>query len=192
MITIRKKMVVVGDGACGKSSLLIVFSKGEFPEVYVPTVFENYVVDIGVGGNQAELAVWDTAGQEEYNRLRLLSYLSTDVILMCFSIGLPDSLENIENKWAPEVKYCCPNVPIILVGNQKDLRNDISTIKELGKMKQKPVNPEDGRMMAEKIGAFAYLECSAKNKKGAREVLESATKAALWFHPNKKKSCVLF
>ncbi|KAG7254093.1 hypothetical protein CRUP_029599, partial [Coryphaenoides rupestris] len=83
-----------------------------------------------------ELALWDTAGQEDYDRLRPLSYPDTDVILMCFSIDSPDSLENIPEKWTPEVKHFCPNVPIILVGNKKDLRNDEHTRRELGKMKQ--------------------------------------------------------
>lgn len=143
--------------------------------------------------------MWDTAGQEDYDRLRPLSYPDTDVILMCFSIDSPDSLENIPEKWTPEVKHFCPNVPIILVGNKKvsgifakyrqffelrkiclqDLRNDPNTIKELGKMKQEPVKPEEGRTMAEKINAFAYLECSAKSKEGVREVFETATRAAL-------------
>jgi len=128
---------------------------------------------------QVELALWDTAGQEDYDRLRPLSYPDTDVILMCFSIDSPDSLENIPEKWTPEVKHFCPNVPIILVGNKKDLRNDPNTIKELSKMKQEPVKPEEGRAMAEKINAFAYLECSAKSKEGVREVFETATRAAL-------------
>ena len=65
------------------------------------------------------MALWDTAGQEDYDRLRPLSYPDTDVILMCFSIDSPDSLENIPEKWTPEVKHFCPNVPIILVGNKK-------------------------------------------------------------------------
>jgi len=135
----RKKLVIVGDGTCGKTCLLIVFSKDEFPEVYVPTVFENYVADIEVDNRQVqqimthwkqiiifelkvELALWDTAGQEDYDRLRPLSYPDTDVILMCFSIDSPDSLQNIPEKWVPEVKHFCPNVPIVLVGNKKDLR----------------------------------------------------------------------
>jgi hypothetical protein len=63
--------------------------------------------------------LWDTAGQEDYDRLRPLSYPDTDVILMCFSIDSPDSLENIPEKWTPEVRHFCPNVPIILVGNKK-------------------------------------------------------------------------
>ncbi|XP_061195442.1 ras-like GTP-binding protein RHO [Saccostrea cucullata] len=179
MAAIRKKLVIVGDGACGKTCLLIVFSKDQFPEVYVPTVFENYVADIEVDGKQVELALWDTAGQEDYDRLRPLSYPDTDVILMCFSIDSPDSLENIPEKWTPEVKHFCPNVPIILVGNKKDTRNDPNTQKELKKSKQEPVKTAEGQAMAEQIHAFAYLECSAKTKEGVREVFETATRAAL-------------
>ncbi|KAM3842943.1 transforming protein RhoA isoform 3-T3 [Diretmus argenteus] len=172
MAAIRKKLVIVGDGACGKTCLLIVFSKDQFPEVYVPTVFENYV--------------------EDYDRLRPLSYPDTDVILMCFSIDSPDSLENIPEKWTPEVKHFCPNVPIILVGNKKDLRNDEHTRRELAKMKQEPVKPEEGRDMANRIAAFGYMECSAKTKDGVREVFEMATRAALQARRGKKSSkCLL-
>ncbi|XP_047415074.1 transforming protein RhoA-like isoform X2 [Sciurus carolinensis] len=168
MAAIRKKLVIVGDGACGKTCLLIVFSKDQFPEVYMPTVFENYV--------------------EDYDRLRPLSYPDTDVILMCFSIDNPDSLENIPEKWTPEVKHFCPSVPIILVGNKKDLRNDEHTRQELAKMKQEPVKPEEGRDMANRIGAFGYMECSAKTKDGVREVFGMATRAALQVRRGKKKS----
>ncbi|KAF4072448.1 hypothetical protein AMELA_G00263150 [Ameiurus melas] len=192
MAAIRKKLVIVGDGACGKTCLLIVFSKDQFPEVYVPTVFENYVADIEVDSKQVELALWDTAGQEDYDRLRPLSYPDTDVILMCFSIDSPDSLENIPEKWTPEVKHFCPNVPIILVGNKKDLRNDEHTRRELAKMKQEPVKAEEGRDMANRIGAFGYMECSAKTKDGVREVFEMATRAALQARRGKKNNkCLL-
>ena len=109
MATIRKKLVIVGDGACGKTCLLIVFSKDQFPEVYVPTVFENYVADIEVDGKHVELALWDTAGQEDYDRLRPLSYPDTDVILMCFSI---DRLVDIANKW--HMFNFSPALPILL------------------------------------------------------------------------------
>jgi len=192
MAAIRKKLVIVGDGACGKTCLLIVFSKDQFPEVYVPTVFENYVADIEVDGKQVELALWDTAGQEDYDRLRPLSYPDTDVILMCFSIDSPDSLENIPEKWTPEVRHFCPNVPIILVGNKKDLRQDQGTIRELQKMKQEPVRFEEGKGMADKIGAYAYLECSAKTKEGVRDVFETATRAALSIKRKARKlKCVV-
>lgn len=82
--------------------------------ILVGTLFYSFLLVF-----QVELALWDTAGQEDYDRLRPLSYPDTDVILMCFSIDSPDSLENIPEKWTPEVKHFCPNVPIILVGNKK-------------------------------------------------------------------------
>ena len=192
MAAIRKKLVIVGDGACGKTCLFIVFGKDKFPEVYVPTLFEDYVADIEVDNKQVELALWDTEGKEDFDELRPLSYPDTDVILMCFSIDSPASLENIREKWMPEVKRFCPNVPIILVGNKKDLRNDSITIEKLGKKKQEPVKPEEGRIMAETINAFAYLECSAKSKKGVREVFETATRAALQVQKKKKKVCRIF
>ncbi|XP_029942796.1 ras-like GTP-binding protein RHO [Salarias fasciatus] len=110
---------------------------------------------------------------------------------MCFSIDSPDSLENIPEKWTPEVKHFCPNVPIILVGNKKDLRNDEHTRRELAKMKQDPVRAEEGRSMAEKVSAYSYLECSAKTKEGVREVFEMATRAALQTKKKKKGSCTL-
>ncbi|CAH8446994.1 unnamed protein product [Heterobilharzia americana] len=191
MSAVRKKLVIVGDGACGKTCLLIVFSKDQFPEVYVPTVFENYVADIEVDNKQVELALWDTAGQEDYDRLRPLSYPDTDVILMCFSIDTPDSLENISEKWTPEVRHFCDKVPIILVGNKKDLRHDQATINELRRMKQEPVKFEEGRAMAERINAYAYLECSAKTKEGVREVFEAATRAAIQVQKQKKRRCDL-
>ncbi len=84
-------------------------------------------------------------------------------------------------------------VPIILVGNKKDLRSDENTKKELAKLKQEPVKQEDGRQMSEKINAWAFLECSAKTKDGVREVFETATRAALQTKKKKKKGkCLLF
>jgi Ras family protein A len=66
--------------------------------VYVPTVFENYLAYLEIDGVALELALWDTAGQEDYDRLRPLSYPETDVILICFSIGNPDSLNSVREK----------------------------------------------------------------------------------------------
>ena len=87
MAAIRKKLVIVGDGACGKTCLLIVFSKDQFPEVYVPTVFENYVADIEVDGKQVIflLSFWSSEGRGLFLRIGwwiffigLMSHLSPD------------------------------------------------------------------------------------------------------------------
>lgn len=179
MTEIRRKLVIVGDGACGKTSLLIVYSKGVFPETYVPTVFENYVADIYVKGRHVELALWDTAGQEDYDRLRPLSYPDSHVILICFAIDSPDSLENINEKWAAEVRHFCNDLPVLLVGCKKDLRHDPKTVEELRKVNQTPVTHEQGQSIASKIDSFMYLECSARRNEGVKEVFEQATCAAL-------------
>ena len=70
--------------------------------------------------------LWDTAGQEDYDRLRSLAYPDTDVIVMCFSADNPASLENIVHKWTPEVLRLCPKVPVILVANKIDVRDEPS------------------------------------------------------------------
>lgn len=70
----------------------------------MPTVFENYVTDIEVDGKKVELTLWDTAGQEDYDRLRPLSYPDTNVVLMCFSVDQPDSLENIAEKVYTQIR----------------------------------------------------------------------------------------
>ncbi|XP_078094360.1 ras-like GTP-binding protein Rho1 [Mustelus asterias] len=189
MTMVRRKLVVVSDGGCGKTSLLCVLSKDEFPEGYVPTVFDTYVADIVIDGKPVELALWDTAGQEDYDRLRPLSYPDTDVTLVCFSVDTPDSLSNNLDKWMPEVKHFCPSVPVVLVGNKRDLRSDQRVRKELAKSQKEPVRWEEGRAMAERIRACAYLECSAKHKEGVWEVFETATRATLKPSPTECFSC---
>ncbi|CAO3634025.1 unnamed protein product [Cunninghamella blakesleeana] len=159
--------------------LLIVFSKGIFPGEYVPTVFDNTVSDIKIDGKTIELALWDTAGQEDFDRLRPLSYPDSDAVLICFSVDSPDSLENVQEKWHPEVMHFCCGLPIILVGLKTDLRNDPEIIALLRKENQKPVTYEEGAHVAKLIDAYKYVECSARNGEGVRQVFEQATRATL-------------
>ncbi|EXU95165.1 Ras GTPase family protein [Metarhizium robertsii] len=187
----RRKLVVVGDGACGKTCLLVTFSKGRFPEKYVPTVFENYVADIDVDGSNLELALWDTAGQEDYDRLRPLSYPGAHVVLICFAIDSPDSLENVKEKWMPEVRHFCPEHPVILIGCKKDLRYNAKTISELNTMDQKPVTLEDGEKASKDVGAYKYLEGSAKSNEGIREVFEHAVRAATTPAVHRERRCAV-
>ena len=126
-----------------------------------------------------DLSLWDTAGQEDYDRLRPLSYPDADVVLICYSVDNPDSLKNVSEKWWPEVRHFCPNVPVIVVGNKADLRTDEKTIAKLDVLRQKPVESSEGREVATRIAAVAYQECSAKNNDGVREVFEVATRAAV-------------
>ncbi|KAF4550848.1 putative GTP-binding protein rho2 [Elsinoe fawcettii] len=175
----RRKLVIIGDGACGKTSLLSVFTLGYFPTRYVPTVFENYVTDCRVDGKSVQLALWDTAGQEDYERLRPLAYSQAHVILIGFSVDTPDSLENVKTKWAAEAQERCPGVPIILVGLKKDLRDDPMAQEEMRKRSQKFTTTRSGEQMKEDIGARKYLECSSLTGDGVDDVFEAATRAAL-------------
>ncbi|KAI9889617.1 MAG: Rho GTPase [Vezdaea aestivalis] len=168
-----RKIVVVGDGGCGKTCLLISYSQGYFPDKYVPTVFENYttIVPHQPSGKSVELALWDTAGQEEYDRLRPLSYPETDLIFVCFAIDCPISLENVMDKWYPEVTHFCPTTPIILIGLKSDLRTKASCIELLKTQGLTPVTPEQGSAVAKRMGA-TYRECSSKEMDGVRELFD--------------------
>lgn len=169
---IRRKLVIVGDGACGKTSLLYVFTLGEFPTQYHPTVFENYVTDCRIDGKPVQLALWDTAGQEEYERLRPLSYHNSHVILIGFALDVPDSLENARTKWVAEVKRYCPDTPFLLVGLKKDLR---LTTKDYVRFIQAPQAEE----VAKEIGARRYMESSSLTGEGVDDIFEAATRLSL-------------
>ncbi|KIW94694.1 GTP-binding protein rhoA [Cladophialophora bantiana CBS 173.52] len=158
----KLKIVLVGDGASGKTCLLIMVTKGTFPEVYVATVFENYVADFELNKQDFTVHFWDTAGQEDYDRLRPLSYPDADAVVITFAIDSPDSLDNVQAKWISEVLHFCSAAPIFLVGCKKDLRYDPKTIEELRKTSQRPVTLERAEGVRKKIGAVAYVETSAK------------------------------
>jgi small GTP-binding protein len=118
---------------------------------YVPTVFDNYEAEILVEGQNVKFSLWDTAGQEGYSRIRTLSYPKTDIFLVCFSVVKHTSFDNVAEKWCPELHHHCPNVPMILVGTQIDLREDEKTLKDLAKLNKEPITPEQGKAKARTI-----------------------------------------
>jgi len=136
--------------------------------------------DLKLSGDEPyTLGLFDTAGQEDYDRLRPLSYPQTDVFLVCFSVTSPASFENVKEKWFPEVHHHCPGVPCLIVGTQIDLRDDPAVIERLAKQRQRPIDFDMGERLARELGAVKYVECSALTQKGLKNVFDEAIVAAL-------------
>ncbi|OUM70183.1 hypothetical protein PIROE2DRAFT_1887, partial [Piromyces sp. E2] len=139
---------------------------------YVPTVFENFVTDIIVDDKKVELELWDTAGQEDYDRLRSLSYPDSHVILICFAISEPETLFNVRDKW--------------IIGCKKDLSSDPDVIHNLRLRNETPVTFEEGMEMTRELGAYRYIECSSKTGEGVYDVFDNATRASLTVRKSSK------
>jgi Rho family protein len=167
-----------------------------------PTVFENYVHDIYIDNTHVELSLWDTAGQEEFDRLRSLSYDDTHAIMLCFSVDSPDSLENVETKWVSEIAENCPGVKLVLVALKCDLRKKDDD--DEGTQPEKSlIQYDEGLKVAERIKALRYLgrlknlasssltcmiECSAMKNRGVNEAFTEAARVALSVKTNKDES----
>ncbi|KAH8824560.1 ras-like protein family, member Ab [Flagelloscypha sp. PMI_526] len=188
-----RKLVVVGDRRVGKTCLISRFLRGEFPETLVPMVWDPSATELfQVDNQEVKLIVWDTICQpcDHYNdRSRPLSYPNTHIILLTFSVDDQASLENIEQLWYPEIRYFLPDVPVILIGCKKDLRND----EHAEKHRHQPVSFDEGLAVALKIGAGQFFECSAKTGDGVAEIFEVAALAAMECQPRRTtgRSCVI-
>ena len=169
--------MVVGDGAVGKTSLLISYSTGKFPVEYVPTVFENYGCKKECQGHPVLLHLWDTAGQEDYDRLRPLSYPGSDVVLLIFATTSKLSFDAITDKWHPEITHYLPRVPYVLVGSKIDIRDQ--KLQDPNAETTVYVTQEQGKQLAKDIGAECYMELSSKTRQGLEEVFQYAIRIVL-------------
>ncbi|KAH8824459.1 GTP-binding protein of the rho subfamily of ras-like protein [Flagelloscypha sp. PMI_526] len=190
----RIKVVVVGDGGGGKTALLIRYTTGAFPPADIPATFdcEGLNVQVPDVGN-IQLELFNKLGNESYERLRPLMYPGTDVTLICFSVANPATLENVQEKvhlivtvitplvcqWIREVRHHLPQVPVVLVGCQGDLRSGPNIIQQLESRGYQGSCSYDEAIFALKIGAACYVECSSLLGDGVTEVFETAIRAAV-------------
>lgn len=177
------KIVMVGDGAVGKTCFLAAYTQGTFPMDYQPTVFENYI-ECGRNDNKDVIVHFvDTAGQEMYGRLRSLCYAEASVFVVCFSVVNKESYANVWSYWLPEIRGNCGDdkVPALLVGLKTDLLTSVGN--------NRAVTIVEARRMARSHGMYGYRECSAKTCQGCDDVVDTAIKAA--FAPLATECCVM-
>ncbi|ONK59160.1 uncharacterized protein A4U43_C08F3600 [Asparagus officinalis] len=144
---------------------------------YVPTVFDNFSANVVVDGLTVNLGLWDTAGQEDYNRLRPLSYRGADVFLLAFSLISRASFENVSKKWMPELRHYAESVPVVLVGTKLDLRDDPQFLTD--HPGASTISTAQGEELKKQIGASVYVECSSKTQQNVKAVFDSAIKIVL-------------
>ncbi|RWS27300.1 hypothetical protein B4U80_00107 [Leptotrombidium deliense] len=181
---IRKKFVLVGDALTGKSCLTYYFLNDEYVDrvMITPTVVNDYLTEVHINEKAVALALWDTGGEAINDDLRQFVYPGVDLFLICFSVDMPSSLHNVAEKWVPHINKYCPEVPFVVVATKMDKKShDTSESKLMGlNWKRGHVKHGiEGKLMAEKIGAAAYFECSAKVGEGVKEMFHKCVKLVL-------------
>ncbi|VDD91108.1 unnamed protein product [Enterobius vermicularis] len=161
------KCVVVGDARIGKTDLLKKFSKGRYiPADYESqhiTSFENCNVEgVTVDGEPYCLKLFDTGSLDDSLASRQHLYPNTDIFLVCFSVVLPESFENVKTKWIPEIKLQCPKPKFVIIGLQADLRHTLKNT--FAGDKNEPIATDEGQKLAKELGAIKYVECSTQAK----------------------------
>uniref|UniRef100_A0A2I3GD82 Rho-related BTB domain-containing protein 1 n=1 Tax=Nomascus leucogenys TaxID=61853 RepID=A0A2I3GD82_NOMLE len=193
------KCVVVGDNAVGKTRLICAracnttLTQYQLLATHVPTVWaiDQYRVcqevlersrDV-VDEVSVSLRLWDTFG--DHHKDRRFAYGRSDVVVLCFSIANPNSLNHVKSMWYPEIKHFCPRTPVILVGCQLDLRYaDLEAVNRARRPLARPIKrgdilpPEKGREVAKELG-LPYYETSVFDQFGIKDVFDNAIRAAL-------------
>eukprot|EP01088_Endostelium_zonatum_P015246 TRINITY_DN3652_c0_g1_i2.p2 TRINITY_DN3652_c0_g1~~TRINITY_DN3652_c0_g1_i2.p2 ORF type:complete len:197 (+),score=57.29 TRINITY_DN3652_c0_g1_i2:207-797(+) len=147
------RIVVVGSGGVGKSAITVMFIQGTFVSKYDPTIEDSYTKGVEVDQQSCTLDIMDTAGQEEFRALRDQYMKTGHGFLIVYSITSPTSYEAAADfrKAIARVQEDKPDIPIVLVGNKKDLEEE------------REVSFEEGKQLATRIGAD-FMEASAKNQ----------------------------
>ncbi|XP_071083758.1 transforming protein RhoA-like [Haliotis cracherodii] len=178
------KAILVGDAGCGKSCLFFRLLNGQFiPKQQVESTFERGASTVFVKGQKIELMICDAGGSSIFDSLRQLSYNDVDVIVMCYSITDRDSLQNLSERWRPEMmNSVTSDRPIVLVATKKDLRDSdhsFSSVRGSDKVQQEPVTTLEGQEMRGKLHAVDFIECSAKQDDGVRELFQRVAEVGL-------------
>lgn len=161
--------------------MLIVYKDKKFDDRYVPTVFDVYSMNIPINGVEYKIILSDTAGQEDFDKLRRLAYKDVDVFIVTYAVNERTSYENVFLKWAPELRRFAPKAKIIVAGTKRDLRTDSRT----------HVRLEEGEVLARDINAHGFIENSSKTMSFIDATFQMAISSVIYdqnFLKNKRKS----
>ncbi len=170
------KIVILGNAAVGKTSLINQFVENAFQEDYLPTLGANIIrKDVDIDGEdvntKVRLIMWDLAGQEKYSVIRSMYFQGCEGALLVYDVTLYNTFDSIKSKWLRDFKkYIRKEGVYILIGNKTDL-ND-----------QRVVPTEKGKDLAEKIQASYFIETSAKLGENIEEAFLLLVKQILSNH----------
>jgi small GTP-binding protein len=139
--TVKLKIIIIGEPAVGKTSLVRRFVSNRFSKDYRSTIGTNiFMKNIELGDGLIKLALWDIAGQERWLNMRHKYYRGAQGAFIVGDLTREDTFTQIENFWYDDLKSYLKSIPIILIANKNDLTSNISekTIKEI----QKKINAE--------------------------------------------------
>ena len=170
------KILILGNAAVGKTSLINRFCEGAFQEDYKPTLGANIVrkdLDIEGSGSvvKVRLILWDLAGQEKYSVVRSMYFSGVEGALLLYDITRFNTFETISSKWMKDFKkYVRKESVFVLIGNKSDLKD------------QRVVPTERGKELAKEISASYFIETSAKLGENIEEAFLSLVKQILNIH----------
>jgi small GTP-binding protein len=170
-MVMRVSCALIGDCAIGKTCLAVSYIRKRFLPEYVKTVYEKYSSSRTVDDREFELALWDTTGDFHMERIRQLVYTDVGVVIVCFSLVDPPSLQHIVSKWLPELHKYRVRAPIVLAGLKSDRRD--------GAHSQSRIATAEGKALMRTIEARGYVECSARNGRGCSALFDAAIRAAV-------------
>lgn len=181
------KIVTIGNGEVGKTTMLHCFTTNKFSEQYIPTAFDNYAANITVRNKVISLQLWDTAGQTEYDQFRPLSYSNTDIFLVCFCVIDRGSFADVKRKWIPEIiKTMGKDKLYFIIGTKSDLRETTDSSEQ--------VTPEEAKALCKDMGGVKYIECSSKSGLKIKDIFTDAASEVLDYRANKnmqQKKCTI-
>ncbi|KAG6974581.1 hypothetical protein JG688_00003008 [Phytophthora aleatoria] len=173
--TKKFKVVLLGEGRVGKTSILLRYIKGEYDERQVSTLQASYLDKrLLVDNRRVALSLWDTAGQERFHALGPIYYRDADGALLVYDITDAESFRKVRT-WVRELRRIVgDDISICIAGNKSDLHRN------------RKVPEDEAKRYAESVGA-AHFDTSAKLNRGLEDVFVELTRRMLSRTGGKKK-----